>query len=178
MNWRLFLSEFYGIRSDKIIAEAYGTRLAYHTSLIEQDGHKLILQKINKVIFKQPELIDKNIKFTGWHLEQYFSEIFVNYSLADNNGNTLVKYENEVSGIFQFAEGTKVFDIVPNADIAFEAVQIFDGFTSNLSGFNADLPSSTITDFQNISFRFVQFTGGLKTAKECNYNNLKMNLRF
>jgi Ser/Thr protein kinase RdoA (MazF antagonist) len=166
MNWRLFLSEYYGFRSEFLKVEPFGNGLVNHTWIVEQNNQKFILQQVNKSVFQQPELIDKNIKLIGSYFKQNFPGYLFTHPVPDNNGNTLVQFDNEYYRLFPFIIGSETFDVVTSTDIAYGAAQQFGKFTKSLSGFNANLLNITIPNFHNLSYRFLQFVDSLKTASK------------
>ena len=166
MNWRLFLSDYYGFRSDFLNIELFGNGLVNHTWVVHELSQKFILQKVNKEVFRRPELIDENIKLISEYLKLNTPGYLFISPIADSNGNTLANYENDYYRLFHFVADTVTFDVVSTAEIAFEAAQQFDRFTAKLSGFNSNLLSITIPDFHNLSFRYLQFVNALRNANE------------
>ncbi len=161
--------ELYGLKVDEYSIENFGSGLINHTWLIS-NGNKYILQKINKDVFTNPSLIDENINLLDSYLKQSKPEYNFIIPLPSLNGKTIVDYKDEYYRLIKFIP-SKVYSVVDNVSIAFEAAKQFGKFTKNLSGFNASRLNETIPHFHDIQLRYNQFEQAIKKNNQERINH-------
>jgi Ser/Thr protein kinase RdoA (MazF antagonist) len=155
----------YGLHQGDYTIENYGTGLINNTWLITGKYQRYILQKINKAVFINPQLIDDNIQLIDNHIKKNnLSYTFVK-PLSSSSGKTMVYYEGEFYRLFKFIP-SKTFTVVTNAPVAFEAAKQFGRFAKSLCGFNADELYETISHFHDLKLRCQQFVNAVKHGND------------
>lgn len=128
-----------------------------------------VLQRINHEVFPNvPELINNKVAISNFLKEtscknhqqelSFVKSLQENYYYKTDNGD----YWN----LSYFIEGSQTFEIVPNAEIAFEGGKTTGAFLKNTANFNADSLYEVIPNFHKMSFRLHQFEEALKGATE------------
>lgn len=136
------------------------------------DG-SFILQKINSNVFKNPRLIDENIKLLSNHLHQNKSDYLFTKPVLTTTNETLVCLNNNYYRAFNFIKDTYTINSVSSETQAYQASQAFANFTNQFSNFNCKQLQDTIPDFHNLNLRFQQFKQALKTGNKERIENNK-----
>lgn len=155
--------EIYGMREDEYAAENYGSGLINNTWLITARQPLYILQKINKEIFIDPQLIDDNIHSINNYLAKYKPDYRFIMPVSSVTGKTIIFYDNEYYRLFKFIQ-SKTYLVAADAEIAFEAAKQFGKFTCNLSAINTDELYETIPHFHDLNLRYKQFLLAIKNG--------------
>lgn len=164
MPFKKILQEF-EIDEATAIITPFGNGLINSTWLVEYNGNKYILQRINHHVFTQPEFIDININRLGNFLALNHPEYYYTIPLRNKDGNSLIKIEHEgYFRIFPFVKDSHSKDIVSKPEQAFEAAAQFGKFTYMLSDFDIQQLKVTIPDFHNLSLRYQLFQNALQTG--------------
>lgn len=157
----------FGINEKTQKIEPFGTGLINNTWKITVQGKDYILQRINQLVFKNPEEISKNINFIDSFLKRNFPHYRFVSPVPALNGETLI-YDREKGffRLFPFVQGSHTMDVVETPEQAFEAAKQFGQFTKLLAGFDADLLYDTIPSFHNLSLRYKQFNHALEIGNQ------------
>lgn len=117
-----------------------------------------ILQRVNKNVFKQPEVIDSNLSHAADFLKKNFPEFLFLTPVKAVDGRTMV-YDAEGFPwrLFPFIEHTFTIDKVSTAEQAFSAAKEFARLSKNLDGIDTNLFKPTIDRFHDLSWRYEQF---------------------
>lgn len=146
----------FGLRENDYETKQFGSGLINYTWLAQGKSSAYILQKINKNVFKQPGLIDKNIAAIAEYLKRTHPDYLFSAPLPFSSGKTIVEYENEYYRLYNFIP-SKTFSVVTDAEVAYEAAKQFGAFTKNLSGFKVEILQETIPHFHDLDLRYNQF---------------------
>ena len=178
---------------------SFGNGLINKTWILEVEGRKFILQKINTAIFKSPQLIAENIHQLNLFFKQRFPDYLFVHPIATPQADEMVLLpDGEYYRIFPFIEGSVTFNFVDNINLAFEAARQFGKFTHLLSTFEIDKLGITLPDFHNLNLRYRQFeislsNGNINRIKDCKsainfmkehkniveiFNTLEQNINF
>ena len=192
------LKEF-GINRDEVTIEPIHQGLINHTWKIGINGHAIILQNINSLVFKRPEDIALNIVEISLYLNKTNPEYFFVSPVKTFDGYELVhKNEYGYFRAFPFVKGSRTIDVVQTPAQAYEAARQFGKFSAVLKQFDCRKLKTTIPDFHDLSLRFAQFeealglgnterikeaTGLVKELKDCShivntYEKIKGNSDF
>ncbi|MCO6498264.1 MAG: aminoglycoside phosphotransferase family protein [Chitinophagaceae bacterium] len=139
----------------------FGTGLINSTWKVKTAEKNFILQKINTNVFKKPEDLGYNIRLIADYLAAHYPDYYFIAPLKTVSGEDLCHYEDSWYRLAPFAEGSHSFDVVSDADHAYEAAKQFGRFTRVLSGLDASQLRVTIPDFHNLELRFNQFTNAV-----------------
>jgi Ser/Thr protein kinase RdoA (MazF antagonist) len=161
----------FGIYEKTQEIEPFGTGLINNTWRVTASGKVYILQRINQLVFKDPEEISKNVNLIAGFLKEQFPHYMFVSPLPALNGETLI-YEKEKGyfRLFPFVNDSHTMDVVETPEQAYEAAKQFGQFTKLLAGFDADLLFNTIPSFHDLTLRYKQFTGALENG---NQNRIK-----
>lgn len=162
----------YGIDSDNSIIETISSGLINPTWKITPGEDQFILQRINTTIFHEPEKLAINIRLLADYSAQHHPEYLFVSPIQSTDGSEIVTHQNSVYRLFPFVKNSHTIISVATSSQAYEAAFQFGKFTSVFSQFNATTLHSTIPDFHNLSFRFLQFKYALQKGnpariKEC-----------
>jgi len=148
-------------------ANPYGSGHIHDTYCVTSDDgdreERIILQRINTAIFKNPVAVMENIARVTDHLrsrltgEQDLERRVLQLVLTRDGAAWHVDAEGRYWRAYRFIEGARTYDAVDSPRQAFEAAKAFGEFQRLL----ADLPGprlhESIPDFHNTGKRFVAF---------------------
>jgi Ser/Thr protein kinase RdoA (MazF antagonist) len=125
-----------------------------------------VLQRVNKKVFTQPEIIASNNRMAFHFLKQHHPDYLFPQALINKNGNDL-HYDNEGYPwrLFPMIENTFTLDEVTSEDEAFEAAKGFGSLTKNLNGIDVTLFKPSLERFHDLAWRYEQFEDALRNAK-------------
>ena len=155
----------YGLKSEQVTVEPFGSGLINNTWTIKDCDEKYILQRVNNNVFKEPEAIDANIILIAGFLEKKHPAYTFVRPVAALDGRTIIYKEDEgYFRMFPFIEGSCTVDVVKTPTQAYEAAAQFGRFTRLLDRFDVNKLKITIRDFHNLSLRHQQFLAALENA--------------
>lgn len=158
---------YYNLNQTNTTITPFGSGLINHTWVVNANGQRYILQRVNNNVFKKPEDISFNICKIGSYLsENCHGYLFVK-PIATVDNKELVNVPGE--GYFRlcpFIKDSHTVDLVSSPSQAFEAAQQFGRFTNLLSGFDANTLKITIPDFHNLPLRYRQFESALENGNK------------
>lgn len=152
----------FGIDTTEFEIKPIGNGLINHTWHIKSVSNDYILQKINTQVFKQPDIIDDNLKQLKFYLGKSYPEYIFAAPLKAENGSTLVCTEDGEYRIFDFVKNSVTILEVKTAKQAYEAAKQFGRFSRLLNNFDAEKLGVTIPNFHNLTLRYEQFKQALK----------------
>jgi len=138
------------------------------------DNEGYVVQKINGTVFKDVPGLVRNKALVSQHLHKKMERIsaeelkrrvltFVptsegNYHFKDKHG--------DFWNVMVYIDKSQTFEIVTEANIAYEGGKLFGDFLNLTEDFNASQLIEVIPQFHDMSFRFSQFEDSLKGASE------------
>ena len=133
----------------------------------EKGGH-YILQKVNENVFKDIEMLMKNINYVSSYLiDNGFESLQL---IKTKDGKLYTKENNKFYRVYLFSPNSTHFEKAePNSPLIKETSEAYGDLHNNLSRIDASKLGEVIPDFHNTQKRFENF---LK-AIEVNYNNRK-----
>lgn len=132
----------------------------------EADGKekKLILQKINKTVFPNPEKVMENVVGVTSFLARKIAEAGGNPEretltiIPTKDGNSYyVDVDGEYWRCYVYIQDTICLDAAESVDDFYESAVIFGEFQSMLADYPADTLHETIVNFHNTKARFAVF---------------------
>lgn len=164
----------FGLDAETCQVQALGKGHIHDTYIVDQCGENhppLILQCINTYVFKDVELLMKNMEIVTAHIA------FKNRKTGKDpakNGILLLENEegkswigNEEVGywrMFWYIEDQESYEVAENESIAFEGGKVVAEFQSLLKDLDPELIGDTIPRFHDLRGRMDQFNDALKSA--------------
>ena len=150
-------------------AERYGSGHIHDTYSVRLDdggrGARILLQRINTTIFRDPIAVMENIERVTTHVRSQLEGVadadrrVLQLVVARSGRPWHIDGEEEYWRAYRFIEGARTCDEVVSEPQAFEAAKAFGRFQRML----ADLPGArlaeAIPDFHNTPKRFMSFEG-------------------
>jgi len=133
--------------------------------ITEKGGH-YILQQVNNSVFKDIEMLMKNINYVSSYL---ISKGFESLQLVKTtNGELYHKEHNLFFRVYIFSPNSTFFEKAdPDSDLITETSEAYGDLHNNLSGIDASKLGEVIPDFHNTEKRFENFLNAI----EVNYND-------
>ncbi len=157
----------YGLQEDTFEIAPFGNGLINHTWKVTSVGKEYILQRVNNIVFADPDNITHNIKLIGRYLAQHYPNYCFVAPLVSHEGSEMIYVQEEgFFRMFPFIAGSHSKEIVETPEQAFEAAFQFARLTSLLCGFDAKQLRTTIPHFHDLSLRYQQFELALRMGKK------------
>lgn len=157
----------YGLQPDECEVHPFGSGLINSTWKVSHKGSSYILQRINHLVFKKPELIAQNIDTIGSYLQQYHpGYFFVQPVRTTDQQNMVITDTGEYFRLQPFVTGSCSYDVVNNEELAYEAARQFGRFTKLLSGLDCSQIQVTLPDFHNLTLRYQQFEQAIREGNQ------------
>lgn len=148
----------FGLTEQKVKLEAFGSGLINNTWKVTTTSGEYILQRLNHVVFHEPEDIAYNISLIATYLKQHFPTYSFAAPITAADGASLVHLEKEgFFRMFPFVKGSYAKEVVETAQEAYEAAVQFGRFTHVLSRLDTTQLKITIPSFHDLSLRYQQF---------------------
>jgi len=129
--------------------------------------NQFILQRINKNIFKQPQVVANNIRLAADYLSTNYSDYLFPSSIQSTSGEEMVfDSEGYPWRLFPYISNTFTVDKVETVDEAFSAASGFGRLTAHLWNIDVSAFHETIPRFHDLALRFEQFETALKNSTE------------
>ncbi|MBQ7320652.1 MAG: aminoglycoside phosphotransferase family protein [Clostridia bacterium] len=128
------------------------------------DGKKYVLQKINKNIFKQPEVVMNNIVA----VTDFIREILranggdvergaLNALISDSGEHYLIDEDGEYWRLYDFITDATCYLSADSTELFCKVGYAFGHFQSQLADFDASVLGETIPNFHNTAIRYQTF---------------------
>lgn len=142
----------------------------YLVNLVSEGKNKLILQKFNTNVFRDPEAVMQNLFLVTDHIrrKQKIGNYAPSSMLVLEPVRTLSEeyYFTDSSGTvwrgFIYIPDTVSYDRAPDSDIVYEGGKAFGTFISLLSDLPVEKVRITIPEFHNLDFRLEKFHQALR----------------
>jgi Ser/Thr protein kinase RdoA (MazF antagonist) len=155
------------------VLDAFGLSLADYKCDRITTGHinftykltgskNFILQRVNKNIFKNPEIIAANLRLAANYLSENYPDYFFSANIPATDGSEMV-YDAEGFPwrLFPYLKNTTTVNHVNSEEEAFRAAEGFGKLTACLWNCDPKLFRETIPRFHDLSLRFEQFENAL-----------------
>ncbi|HNQ27890.1 MAG TPA: aminoglycoside phosphotransferase family protein [Aquaticitalea sp.] len=145
------------------------------TFKILNNGKYYILQKINALVFKNPQVITQNILTVSQHLKSKSYPHPVLKLLPFSDGHYWL--ENQWR-LFRFTGNSKTYEKVQSRKQAFEAAKFLGEFHFFLNNLDAHNIQDSIVGFLDFNSRTEQFENALESASEERLAQSKHEIKF
>jgi hypothetical protein len=126
---------------------------------------QFILQRINKNVFKQPQIIASNLKHASDYLKKNYPDYLFLTSIPTANGDEMAKDEEGFPWrLLPYISNTITIDKVDTTEEALSAATEFGKLNANLWNCDVSAFKETIPQFHDLSLRFNQFQTALQNA--------------
>ena len=126
-----------------------------------------ILQRINKNVFKQPDVVANNIRFAADHLSKHNPDYLFPSSILSLGKEEMVYDEEGFPWrLFPYISNTFTIDRVATKQEALSAAEGFGKLTAYLWSSDVDEFRETIPRFHDLGLRYEQFQTALLTCNE------------
>jgi Ser/Thr protein kinase RdoA (MazF antagonist) len=155
----------FGLHSGQYKISSITSGYINHTYKIEGKPQSYVLQRINKNVFKQPEVIASNLHHAATFLKHHHPDYLFLESQKTADGKEMLYDEDGFPWrLFLFIEKTMTVNHVDDEHQAFEAAKGFGRLARNLSGCNVHQFRPTIDRFHDLSLRYQQFETAVANA--------------
>ena len=158
-------TEFNIDKKQIVSLQPYGSGHIHDTYRVEtSENVNYILQKINRGIFADVPLMQKNIEKIIDHLmkRRSISQQVPEMLLAKDGLSYFQDEDEEYWRMFVFIKGTKTYDCVSSPEIAYEAGSAFGNFQRLLQDFDPAFLADTLPRFHDISYRLELFDNAIQ----------------
>jgi len=129
-----------------------------HQTFKVEGKNSFVLQRVNKNVFTQPEIIASNNRTAFQYLKAHHPTYQFPQALADLQGNDLFfDHEGFPWRLYPLIKNTFTIDEVSSEQEAFEAAKGFGELTKNLNGVDISLFRPTLERFHDLAWRYEQF---------------------
>jgi len=155
----------YGFDETTTTIKSFGSGLINHTWKLCAGEKQFILQKINHLIFKEPEKIAHNIELIASYLKEHHPDYCFVAPIYAREGKGMVYVKEEgFFRLFPYLPDSHAKDVVETPEQAYEAATQFGTFTQLLSDFDVKQLQTTIPHFHDLTLRYQQFLTALKNG--------------
>ena len=170
--------EVFGFDPATTDVKPLGEGLINHTYKLQAGSDEFVLQKINTVVFKNPDAIAHNIKRVSDYVAANNPNYYFVVPITSMHGNQMECIDDGFYRVFPYVNGSHAKAVVNNEVQAFEAGYQFGHFTSVLNGLNASDLQITIPDFHNLTLRYQQFSNALDTGNQERIEHAKEQIKY
>ena len=147
----------FGLSTNSVV-EPITSGIINSTWKVKSEKGNYILQRINDLVFVNPEDIHENIAAIALYLKKNYQHYLFPAPILSLEGSELVHILGKgYYRLFPFIAGTHTINVVENTKQAFEAAEQFGRFTAYLGGFDITKLKVTIPHFHDLTFRYKQF---------------------
>ena len=133
-----------------------------HQTYLLNGVQKLVLQRVNKKVFKEPDVIASNLEIASTHLARSHPEYLFLTAVPTATGEQMARDDEGFPWrIFPYFENTYTVDKVDSITQAFSAAAEFARLTRYLADVPVQLFKPTIERFHDLTWRFEQFEEAL-----------------
>ena len=154
----------------------YGEGHINSTFLVETTVKNYILQKINTVVFKQPENVMNNILLVTEHIEKKGALSLC--VIKTNDAEPMLKTEDGCYRVYDFIENSLTLQKAENAQDFRNAGFSFGEFQKALSDFDASKLNETIARFHDTPNRFENFKKAVEENKSGRLDSCRAETEF
>ncbi len=135
-----------------------------YTFKIESEP-SFILQRINKNVFKEPEIIANNIRLAANFLRDHHPHVVFMNNLPNLDGQEMAYDDDGFPWrLYPLIDHSFTIDELETEAQAFEAAKAFGRLCRNLDGCDTQLFKAVIPRFQDLTWRYQQFEEALANA--------------
>lgn len=166
------------VRPDHLVLQAFGVDAANpdikrfgsghinNTFLLEKEGRKYVLQRINAHVFREPEVIARNQRMAADYLAEHHPGYLFITPVPTVGGEELFALDDEYWRMIPFIPDSVTIDQADNPTQAYEAARQFGRLARYLDGIDLKPFKPSIPNFHNLTLRYSAFQDAIRQAKE------------
>jgi Ser/Thr protein kinase RdoA (MazF antagonist) len=158
--------EVFGFDPATTDVKPLGEGLINHTYKLQAGSDEFVLQKINTIVFKNPDAIAHNIKRVSDYVAANNPNYYFVVPITSMHGNQMECIDDGFYRVFPYVKGSHAKTVVENETQANEAGYQFGLFARQLNMLGVDDLQITIPDFHNLTLRYQQFCAALDTGNQ------------
>ncbi|TAH19648.1 MAG: aminoglycoside phosphotransferase family protein [Cytophagales bacterium] len=186
----LAISQHFALQGNILSIVPFGAGHINDTFLVTTSLQKYIIQRINHEVFKKPAEVMANIATVCRHQKQHLAALnqssdrqILEVIAAKQSEETAEKLfiqddRHNFWRAYLFVPDTVTFDVVSNADQAFQAGKGFGKFQRLLADLSPSLLHDTIPNFHNLSWRYEQLENAIQNSLEDTLKAAKAEIDF
>ncbi|AWW00129.1 phosphotransferase enzyme family protein [Arcticibacterium luteifluviistationis] len=155
----------WGLNASNFKEQKIGSGHIHQTLKLEGD-EDYVIQKLNTAVFKDPELIEKNIGLVREHLAKHNPDYLFLASIPTLENKNVFFDGSHYWRLTKFVANSNTIDIVENPEAAHEAAKAFGELGKHLNGISIENFEESIVNFHNLDFRFEEFKTALENGLE------------
>jgi Ser/Thr protein kinase RdoA (MazF antagonist) len=157
----------FGVTTSESDIKKFGSGHINNTFLLNGiDGKKYILQRINTYVFKEPEVIARNLRLAASYLAEHHPDYLFITPVTTVTGEDLFHYKGEYWRMIPFIPSSTSVDQADTPKQAYEAAKQFGRMARYLHGIDLHEFKATIPNFHNLTLRYAAFQEAIRTAKD------------
>lgn len=162
----------------------YGDGHINDTYMVETDGRKYILQRVNDSIFRDVDMLMGNIEKVLAHAKKNIAAEGGNPDretmtlVPAKNGKSYVRTDGGCWRVYLYIDDTVSLNLARNDEDFYESGVAFGKFARMLDGFNVDDVRDVIPNFHNTVSRYRNFTASLNADKAGRRANCEAEIKF
>ncbi|MGC8749928.1 phosphotransferase enzyme family protein [Hydrotalea sp.] len=153
------------LENEIVKIQSFGSGLVNNTWLVNLKTNKIIVQRINKNIFKNPEYIDHNLNILANYFSENYPEYIFTKPLSNPFGKTLFYIQNEYYRAYEYINNSYSYNTIEKENLAYEAARQFGKFTSQCTCVDISKIKPTIPNFHHLTLRYQNFEQVLRKTK-------------
>jgi hypothetical protein len=154
----------YGLVARDFSVSRVGSGYIHYTFKLS-GPRSFILQRVNKDVFKQPEVIASNMRHAAAYLKKNFPD-FLFLSVINTKTGAEMVYDSDGFPwrLYPYIDNTYTVDKVASPEEAYSAAAQFGTLCKKLEGVDVKLFQPTIERFHDLNWRYEQFESAIANA--------------
>jgi hypothetical protein len=159
---------------------------SYRLPNTSKDHPDYLLQRVNHYVFKDVELLMRNMVLVTDHVKAKTSQVFPGE--VDRRSLTIIpakdgqSFYKDADGnywrVLRFIEDHLVFESTTDPAIAYEGARTFGAFTSMLNDLDAANVGTVIPDFHNMKWRLTQLEESIRKDTAGRLKEVKKEIKY
>ncbi|WP_341835128.1 aminoglycoside phosphotransferase family protein [Chitinophaga pollutisoli] len=157
----------FGLQPGEFSMQKFGSGHINNTFLLTGPNDKrYILQRINTYVFREPDVIARNLKLAGDYLDKHHPEYLFIKAIPTVAGEEMYQHGDEYWRMIPFIPDSTSVDQADNTRQAYEAAKQFGLMARMFHGIDLHEFRASIPNFHNLTLRYASFQEAIRTAKE------------
>jgi hypothetical protein len=150
--------------ADDARAEPLGNGHINETVLVRSGARRLVAQRVNTAVFRDPGVLVHNARLIEKHLEDKPGSLRVVRHLPGADGRFLYGPDSNVR-VLEYVAESRSIEVLETVDQAYRAARAFARFSGQLADFDHAAMKTVIPDFHSPALRWRQFLDALQADR-------------